>query len=353
MVHDYSGIEVVLGNSNKRFSGVTSTMLQVLSVQRRYAQVSVLGRHHLLGDVPAMSFWQAVRRLRQTPQDQKQRIFHARRNDEMIQALLLKYLFGAQMKIVFTSTAQRRKSWLTRWLMSRMDGLISTCQAAADYMPDPPDVIIPHGIDVQALNNTIETGQQPALSKPATNLIGIFGRVRAQKGIDLLVEAAVKLLPDYPDWGVVIVGQVTEEQKAFQVALERQIEQAGLKDRIVFTGELPYKQVVTWFQQVSIVTALSTNEGFGLTVLEALAAGKPVVATRAGAWPDILGQQDVGKLIEVGDQSALISALNSLMSDGALREQYGAAGKQLVSERYTVEREALELLDFYVRKVAE
>lgn len=350
-VTEYHNLQVILGNSSKRFSGVTSTMLQVLGVQKNHADILVLGHHHLPTDVPSLSFFQAIRALRTPLPSGQVRVFHARRNDEMIQALLLKFLFRAKLKIVFTSTAQRPKTWLTRFLMRRMDGLISTCQAAADYMPDPPDVIIPHGIDTQRFDEPVDLSSAPFGSE--TNVIGIFGRVRAQKGVDLLVEAAIELLPENPDWAVVVVGQVTDDQAGFHSALVTRLQQAGLEHRVYFTGELPYEKVVAWFKRVSIVCALSTNEGFGLTVLEALAASKPVIATRAGAWPDILGHQKVGELIHVGDRSALKDALVQLMSDAELRHRYGQSGRQLVYDRYTVEREALQLLDFYQRIAAD
>lgn len=341
--------ELILGNSNKRFSGVTSTMLQVLAVQKQQLPLVVLGRHHLPDDVPVLGFWKLLTMARRPLANGRMRVFHARRNDEMIQALLLKWL-GARIRIVFTSTAQRRKTWLTRFLMRRMDGLLSTCTAAAHYMPTPPDQLIPHGIN--AAHYAPAADRQAlwqALQLPGQFGIGIFGRVRQQKGIDLLIQAAIKILPLYPQFSVIIVGGFGADQQAFVDEQKRLVEAAGLSERVVFTGELPFAQVPDYFRAMSIVTALSRNEGFGLTVLEAMSTEAAVIASEAGAWPDIIEDGRNGFLVPAGDWQQVAQRLEGLMSDDELRTRLAVAGRQTVLANYTVEREARALLDYYSR----
>lgn len=341
----FKEVEFIYGNSNKRFSGVTSTMLQVLPRVNQAGKTVVLGQHHLPEGMSSIGFWQAAKLLRTAPNQNSHRLFHARRNDEMIQALLLKVVFRAKIKIVFTSTAQRKKTWLTRWLMRQMDGLISTCDAAAQFMPDPPDEIIPHGIDVSLFSEA-----SPLVGKvelPAKKNIGLFGRVRSQKGADLLMDAAVELLSEFPDWGVVFVGEITEEQKIFASQQRDKAEKAGIAARVLFTGKLPFDHVPAYFQCVDIVCALSVNEGFGLTVLEGAAASKPVVATKAGAWPDILSAADIGCLIDVGDLPALLRSLKYLMTDPAKALELGKNASRLVHRDYSVEREVKSLVAYY------
>ena len=193
-------LDLILGNSSRRFSGVTSTLLQVLPHQQQACELAVLGSHHLPKGTPVIGFLEAVFMLRRLSGNAPCVIFHARRNDEMIQALVLKLLSGNKLKIVFTSTAQRHHSRFTRWLIRKMDGVISTCDAAAFYLKRKPQTIIAHGVDTQRY--------QPATSKadlwkqlglPGKRGIGIFGRVRKQKGIDILIDAAIPLLKRTPD----------------------------------------------------------------------------------------------------------------------------------------------------------
>lgn len=340
--------ELILGNSNPRFSGVTSTMLQVLNVQKELIPLVVLGRHHLPAGVRVVGFWQAARLYWRPLRDGRWRIFHARRNNEMIQALLLRYVFRAKIKIVFTSTAQRHKTWITRWLMRHMDGLLSTCTAAARYMPEPPDLLIPHGIDHQLYypaDDRAAVWRQLAL--PGRYGIGIFGRVRHQKGVDLLVDAAIIVLPRYPEFVVVVVGEITADQQEFVRSQKEKLREVGLEDRVVFTGELPFEQVPVYFRAMSVITALSRNEGFGLTVLEAMSSGIPVIATEAGAWPDIVDNGNDGFLIPTDDVRALAARLATLMDDEAQRYRMGNKGREKVLANYTIEREAKTLLDYY------
>src|SRR5260370_29330694 len=118
---------------------------------------------------------------------------------------------------------------------------------------------------------------------PGRYAIGCFGRVRAQKGTDVFVEAMCRLLPRHPDFVAVLVGAITPEQMVFANDLRKRIEAAGLKSRIVITGELGIEEVQRWYQRLTIYAFTSRNEGFGLTLIEAMAVGAGVGASRAGA----------------------------------------------------------------------
>lgn len=337
-------VEFILGNSNSRFSGVTSTMLQVLDVQKKQVCISVMGKHHIPDDIHTLSFIDVIKLCRTPLQSGLPRVFHARRNDEMIQALILKYVFCCDIKVIFTSTAQRKKTWITRWLMARMDGLITTCNAARSYMNVQPDAMIPHGVDSDRMTNQLPQNI-PVL--PDLKKIGIFGRVRSQKGVDLFVEALIEILQKNKDWAGVIVGQTTKDQLPFRDDLAQLIMDAGLSDRIVFLGEQSFDAIPHLYRSMDIVTSLSVNEGFGLTVLEAMSVGKPVVATKAGAWPDIIENGSDGYLIDVGDKIELKEKLVGLMANSKLRSEIGLKAKLKVDRQYTVEREAADLVATY------
>ncbi len=340
-----SEYRIILGNSNKRFSGVTSTMLQVLKVQHQLESIAVLGSYHLPNGIKSFTFFELAKVAKKPLVDGKFRVFHARRNNEMIQALLLKIIFGCKLKIVFTSTAQRKKTWITRWLMSQMDGLITTCSAAKSYMHIQPDVIIPHGIDADIYTPSAEKSNK--ISLPGKHNIGIFGRVRAQKGVDILIDAALALLPAHPDWGIVVVGETTPDQEFFKKQLIDKLSAANLESKILFTGTLPFQQLPSLFASVDIVTALSRNEGFGLTVLEAMSSGKPVVASMAGAWPDIIEDGVDGFLVKHEQLDSVITTLESLMQEKNLRKNIGLQARSKIVNHYQVKKEATELLSFY------
>ncbi len=200
-------LELILGNSNKKFSGVTSTMLQLLPHQSKQMELAVLGKHHLPNEVRQIGFLEAVRLSKKPSNRNSHCIFHARRNDEMIQALILKKILRAQIKIAFTSTAQRHHSKFTKYLIRQMDGVITTSKYAGAYLETPADVTIPHGIDHHTYtpaDNKSDAWQALGLSGKFG--IGMFGRVREQKGLDLLVDAAIPLFKENPDPTIVVVG---------------------------------------------------------------------------------------------------------------------------------------------------
>ncbi|OIQ68315.1 ditrans,polycis-undecaprenyl-diphosphate synthase [mine drainage metagenome] len=94
---------------------------------------------------------------------------------------------------------------------------------------------------------------------PGRYAIGCFGRVRAQKGTDVFVEAMCRLLPRYPDFTAVIVGAIVPEQRGFADDLRKRIEAAGLASRILMTGELPIEEVPRWYQRLTIYAFSSEN----------------------------------------------------------------------------------------------
>jgi mannosyltransferase len=269
----------------------------------------------------------------------------------MIQALLARAL-GARIRIAFTSTAQREHSRFSRWLMGRMDGIISTCTAAAAYLRRPPDVIVPHGVDIGRYQPPeSRSAAWSALGFPGDYGVGMFGRVRHSKGTDLLVDAALELLPAYPGATVIICGSCQAADEAFRRGLQQKIDDAGLSERIRFIGEQPFERLPALFQGMSIVAALSRHEGFGLTPLEAMASGCAVLTSRAGAWPDVVEEGVTGYTTATGELNEVQSTLDRMLGDPALVRGMGEAGRRVVEMRYSVRREAEELTN-YLRGLA-
>jgi mannosyltransferase len=170
--------------------------------------------------------------------------------------------------------------------------------------------------------------------------IGCFGRVREQKGTDVFVEAMCRLLPRYPDFTAVIIGAVTPDQQTFERGLRARVEKAGLSERIRFLGELPIAQVPAWYQRITIYAFTSRNEGFGLTLIEAMAVGAALVASRAGAAELVVEDGVTGVLTSPGDADALVDALEPLMRDPASAATMGERARARVLEKFSLDAEA-------------
>src|SRR6202043_2651161 len=296
-------LQLIVPNLHRRYSGVTANNRMVAPKLAKMFRAAWLGPNAPdgiarigIGDLARL--WR-----RRTPL-----IWHARRNNEMIVGVLLRSL-GFPFKLVFTSAAQRHHTWITRWLIDRMDAIIATHDISASFLKRRA-IVIPHGVDTDRYAppaHRMAAFAQTGL--PGRYAIGCFGRVRAQKGSDVFVDAMCKLLPRYPDFTAVIVGAVVPEQQGFANELKKRIEAAGLQSRIVITGELEIEEVQRWYQRITIYAFTSRNEGFGLTLIEAMSAGAALVASRAGAAEFVVEDGVTGVLTPTGDADALAAAL--------------------------------------------
>ena len=352
--HHNEEIELIIGNSNSNFSGVTSTMLQLLSAQQKLITLRVMGKHHLPDPSLNISFWQVAKLCWKPLSDGRYRVFHARRVDEMIQALLLKYVFRAKIKVVFSSAAQRYRSGSTLWLTDRMDAVLAMCKASASYLHRKPDAVIYHGVkaDVYLPPNDKKAAWQaldilPESAQKGKRGIAILGRVRAQKGVHLFVKSCIEVLEQHPDYTAVVVGSISSSNEVFVKELQAEIDQQGLTERIIFAGEQNFADIPKIFSALSLVVALSDNEGFGLTILEAMSSGAAVLASEAGAWPEVIRAGKDGYVVPINDLPAVVEKMDLLLSDEHKLEQMGINGRERVLEHYSVQREAKQLVDFF------
>jgi mannosyltransferase len=334
-------LQLIVPNLHRRYSGVTATNRMVAPKLAKMFRAAWLGPEAPDGIAPMgaadlLKLWR-----RRMPI-----IWHARRNNEMIAGVLLRSL-GWPLKLVFTSAAQRHHSWITRWLIRQMDAIIATSDLSASFLKVPATVI-PHGVDTDIYAPPKDRAAAFAQTGlPGRFAIGCFGRVRAQKGTDVFVEAMCRLLPRYPDFTAVIVGAITPEQSGFANDLRQRIEAAGLQARIVIMGELEIEEVQRWYPRLTIYAFTSRNEGFGLTLIEAMAAGAALVASRAGAAGLVVEAGVTGVLTPPGDVDALAAALEPLLRDPVAAASMGERGRTRVLEKFSLDAEANRIADIY------
>ncbi len=340
--------KVILPNLGRRFSGVTSTLLQVLPHQRMLIPVVVWGDRFVGKDVPTVGFMELLALSKASMPGGETRVYHARRNLEMLWGLILKNLFRRRLKLVFTSTAQRKHSRYTRFLYHRMDALITTSDRAGRFLDKPADFVIPHGIAIDSY--PFEANKEAAwnrLGLPGEKGVGIFGRIRPQKGIDLFVDAMIDRLPHHPGYTAVIVGKTTPKFESFVLSLKSKIKKAGLEERFAWMGEVAFEQLPSLYGAMSIVAAVSRVEGFGLTCLEAMSSGTPVIASKTGGFELVIRDGIDGKIVDCDDSIAIANAFDQLASDPIKLSGMGRSGRARVEDKFSVEREARELVDAY------
>jgi mannosyltransferase len=346
---DLREIAVVAPTLYWRFSGRTATIIALVPRQAREVPIAGLGPF-LPRDVPQIRFRDLLRHgWSRPPGGLRHRIWHARRNDEMIVGLFLKHVLRQPWKLVFTSAAQRRHTEFTHWLMRRMDRLIATSEGAAACL-ELPATVIHHGVDTSRFRPAESRAEAWRSARlPGGFGVGAFGRIRRQKGTDLVVEAMIRLLPKYPDAVLVLTGLITNDNKAFAAELERRVAAAGLQDRILFLGERPRDEMPEWFRRVRLYVAPMRNEGFGITPLEAMASGAAVVATKTGAAVQLVQDGATGVLAEPDDLDSLVASIEPLLADPGRADEMGRRGRAKALQHHDVDVEAARINEVYRR----
>ena len=335
--------EIIAPNFKKRLSGVTSTIVQLIPLQRKKGlRISTLGPG-LPDTLPSIGFG-SLFGLWKKPENRPFRIWHARRNVEMIAGIFMRDILRMKLRLIFTSAAQRHHKPFTKWLIRHMDKVIATSARSGAFLEVPYQVIM-HGIDLERFTPPAVADDTYAATKfPGKFAIGCFGRVRHQKGTDLFVDAMISLLPNYPDWTAIITGRTTAEHQEFEQKLRQKIEKAGLKDRILILGEVD--DIRVWYRRITLYVAPSRNEGFGLTPLEAMASKTAVVASDAGAYRELVSE-GTGTVVPADDGAQLTAAIEPYLADPAMTMAAGEKALQYVRANFPLDKEASAIGEVY------
>jgi glycosyltransferase involved in cell wall biosynthesis len=230
---------------------------------------------------------------------------------------------------------------LERWLATFTTALVAVSPEVRDDLvrlgvaPAEKFAIVRLGIELEerigsAPGARAETRRVLGVSQEAF-VVGWVGRMTAVKRTDDVLLALKGLLERGVDAYLCLVGDGPDRDH-----LERYAHELGIVRRCLFLGY--QDEVGRFYQAIDALILPSTNEGTPVSVIEALAAERPAVATRVGGIPDVIRAGVDGFLVEVGDSTALAEQLTVLARDPARRAEMGAAGRANVLERYAVER---------------
>lgn len=337
-------VQVIAPNFKRRLSGVTATVVRLVPVQARDIVIAATGP--VIPDhVPQIPLSALITMSRRGP-DGGPRVWHARRNLEMIGGLALKHLLGKRLRMVFTSASQRKQTGLTRWLIRRMDAVVATSDRTAAYLEGKSQVIM-HGIDLEDYAPAEDrSALRQQLGLPDGVLIGCYGRIRHQKGTDAFVDAMLPVLADHQQTHAVVMGRAVDKDRAYLQALKDKVAAAGLSDRVHFMPEVPVEDMADWYRVLDLYVAPQRWEGFGLTPIEAMACSVPVIATRVGAFEQIV-QDGTGTLVDPGDIDGLSTEINTALLTPSTLQTWSAAARPHVTEHFSIEREAAQLVTLY------
>jgi glycosyltransferase involved in cell wall biosynthesis len=199
--------------------------------------------------------------------------------------------------------------------------------------------IVPNGLKLTGPSLGKQEARERLGLPPDVKVIGCVARLTALKGIDHLLAAHRRLLDDWPDVRCVVVGDGDLRDEL--VSLARSL---GTQDHVVFTGYR--RDVVDVLPALDVFVFPTLREAMGIALVEAMAAGLPVVATRVGGIPDVI-TEETGLLVNPGDPIALADAASQLLGDPGSARLMGEAGRVRAAEEFSDQRMALRTLQVY------
>jgi phosphatidylinositol alpha-mannosyltransferase len=231
--------------------------------------------------------------------------------------------------------------FLRKWF-KKLDGKVAVSEPAMEFANKHLNGhydIIPNGIDIEHFSPDV-----PPIDKFCDGKFNILfvGRLEKRKGVNYLLKAYQRAKQEIPDSRLIIVGPGTRLRHKY----ERYVRRQGLKD-VVFTGHVSYDELPRYYKTAHIFCAPATgSESFGIILLEAMAIGRPVVASNIDGYARLVTPGAEGLLVPPRDEKALAQALIALMRDESLREQMGARGI-LKAKEYDWKLLAQRILDYY------
>lgn len=237
-------------------------------------------------------------------------------------------------------------SSFSRWKHQRVTRFVAASEAVRVLLVkdgiEPDRVVTVHeGIDVDrvAAAEPIDVRAEYWFP-PHSSIVGNIAALVPHKGQKFLVDAAATVVREIPEARFLIVGE-----GELHSVLEHHIRQAHLAKHVVLTGFRP--DVLRVLKGLDLFVMSSVTEGLGTSLLDAMAAGRPVVATRTGGIPEVVADGETGVLVPPRDAEALASAIVGLLRDPDRRRQFAAAGLARVRERFSADRMVDQTLAVY------
>ncbi|MGH8506157.1 MAG: glycosyltransferase [Stenotrophobium sp.] len=239
---------------------------------------------------------------------------HSRRNENPEPRWLARYKYGLFERVVAISEAIR-------------EALLSYDIPAAKVTTVHDAFELPAGLHIATPAALCEKFALPQ----GSFVIGVIAQLIERKGHRFLIEALPAVLKRYPHVRVLCFGRGGQAGK-----LQQRIDAAGLESIVRLVGF--HNDVLHWLGALNLVVHPALMEGLGVSLLQASSLSVPIIASRAGGIPEAVRDGVNGLLVPPGDVPALTQALMQLIPDAAARAQYGAAGKRLVAEEFSMAR---------------
>ena len=177
-------------------------------------------------------------------------------------------------------------------------------------------------------------------------VVGLVGRLAWEKGVDVFLTAAARLVDEFPRARFVVAGEGPDAER-----LDRMLDELKIRGRAELLGRR--EDMPALYRSLDIMVSASRQEGLPMAILEGMASGLPLVATKVGEVPTVVRDGVTGFVVEPEDVGALAGAMAKLLGDPALRRRFGDAGRTTIEAEYSAARMTAEYLRVYEEAIAE
>jgi glycosyltransferase involved in cell wall biosynthesis len=229
-----------------------------------------------------------------------------------------------------------------RYLLKNASAVIALTEHMKDAMQalySRDVIVVPNGIN---LNEIAERGAEGG--NPGKEVLFV-GRLHPVKGAQYLLGAMSIVHRELPEAKLILVGDGEEREH-----LETLTDNLGIRECVEFAGRVPHERVQDYMNQAEVFVLSSLSEGFPVTILEAMACGLPVVATRVGGVPDIIEDGTNGYLVDAMNQEQIAEALLKLLQNDQLRKEISNNNRK-EAERYRWNTVAATLEGIYQKSL--
>ena len=240
---------------------------------------------------------------------------------------------GSDINLIAQYRGPRR---MMQWTARKAAASIGVSQALADAIGqwdiDPEKLhVMRNGVDLERFRPSPQDESRTRLGLQGRPLLLSVGNLVPLKGHDLTIAAFASLLPEYPDAQLVLVGAGPERAR-----LEAQVRTLGLEGRVLLPGSVANTELPLWFSAADLSVLSSSREGWANVLLESMACGTPVVATRRGGTPEVVTDAAAGQLVDVRDAEHIAAAIRTVLrsppSRARVREHASRFGWQATSQ---------------------
>jgi glycosyltransferase involved in cell wall biosynthesis len=203
--------------------------------------------------------------------------------------------------------------------------------------------LVRNGIDLRPFDNAVPSLRD--LTSDGGLLVGLVGRLAWEKGIDILLRAAVQVLAEFPSAKFVVVGEGPDRER-----LERLTNELKIRESLSMLGRRDDMPAI--YASLDVMVSSSRQEGLPMAILEGMANGLPLVATDVGEVPTLVLDGRTGVLVPAEDENLLAAGIVDLLRDSVKRTRLGEAARQLIEDEFSAGRMTADYLRVYAEVIA-